>query len=99
VLSLTEQEREQLKSRIGAGSTPQSLVFRARVVLRAADPDCPPEFQFAAELSGNHHTVAVWRDRYFRQGLAGLQDAPRSGRPQRFFVLARVDLVCIAAGE
>lgn len=27
-------------------------------------------------------TVAKWRDRYVRRGVAGLRDAPRSGRPR-----------------
>jgi len=84
ILSLTEEERKPLESLIRAGSTPQAFVFRARVVLRAAAPDCPPNLQIAAELNCNRHTVALWRGRYFRQGLAGLQDAPRPGRPQRF---------------
>jgi transposase len=26
----------------------------------------------------------MWRNRYLLKGLAGLQDAPRSGRPRRF---------------
>ena len=84
VLSLTEEQQTQLESLIRAGSTPQAFVFRARVVLRAAAPDYPPNLQIAAELGCNRHTVALWRDRYLRQGLAGLQDAPRSGRPRRF---------------
>ena len=84
VLSLTEEERKQLESLIRAGSTPQAFAFRVRVVLRAADLDCPPNLQLAAELACNRHTVALWRGRYFRQGLAGLQDAPRPGRPRRF---------------
>lgn len=84
VLSLTEEDRQQLESLIRAGSTPQAFAFRARVVLRAADPDCPPNLQIAAELGCNRRTVAVWRDRYFQHGLAGLQDAPRSGRPRSF---------------
>ena len=29
----------------------------------------------------DYNTVACWRNRYRDQGLAGLQDAPRSGRP------------------
>ena len=99
VLSLTDEERKQLESLIRAGSTPQAFAFRARVVLRAADPDCPPNLQIAAELDCNRHTVAVWRDRYFRQGLAGLQDAPRSGRPLRFSPSAHVDVVSIATSE
>jgi transposase len=39
--------------------------------------------QIAAEFDCSRHTVAMWRDRYLEQGLPGLQDAPRSGRPPR----------------
>jgi hypothetical protein len=84
VVSLTEENRKQLEALLRAGSTPQALAFRVQVVLRAAEPDCPPNLQIAAELQCNRRTVAVWRTRYLREGLAGLQDAPRSGRPRRF---------------
>jgi FixJ family two-component response regulator len=84
VVSLTEDDRKQLDSLLRAGSTPQALAFRVRVVLRAAEPDCPPNLQIAAELDCNRRTVALWRARYMREGLAGLQDAPRSGRPRSF---------------
>ena len=84
VVSLTEEERKHLESLIRAGSTPQAFAFRARVVLRAADPDQPPNLQIAAELECSRHTVARWRGRYLLQGLAGLQDAPRPGRPRSF---------------
>jgi hypothetical protein len=84
VLSLTEEDRKRLEALIRAGSTPQAFAFRVRVVLRVADPDRPPNLQVAAELGCNRHTVAMWRGRYFQQGLAGLQDAPRPGRPRRF---------------
>jgi len=81
---LTDEQRQQLEALVRAGSTPQALAFRARVVLRAAEPDCPPNLQVAAELDCDRHTVAHWRVRYLEQGLAGLQDAPRSGRPRSF---------------
>jgi hypothetical protein len=84
VLLLTEDDRKQLEMLIRAGSTPQAFAFRAQVVLRAADPDTPPNLQIATELGCNRHTVAVWRGRYLQQGLAGLQDAPRPGRPREF---------------
>ena len=83
-VSLTEEDRRQLEALCRAGSTPQALAFRIRVVLRASEPDCPPNLQIAAELGCHRRTVAVWRARYVGQGLAGLQDAPRSGRPRRF---------------
>lgn len=81
---LSEEQREQLEALVRAGSTPQALAFRARLVLRAADPDHPPNLQIAAELACDRHTVAHWRGRYLEHGLAGLQDAPRSGRPRAF---------------
>lgn len=82
-VSLTDEQREALERISRASSTPQSLAFRARIVLRAADPDRPPNLQIAAEFDCSRHTVAMWRDRFLEQGLPGLQDAPRSGRPPR----------------
>lgn len=80
---LSDEQRESLERISRAASTPQSLAFRARIVLRAAEPDQPPNLQIAAEFDCSRHTVAMWRDRYLEQGLPGLQDAPRSGRPPR----------------
>jgi len=59
VILLTEVERKQLEALVRAGSTPQALAFRVRVVLRAADPDCPPNLQIAAELGCNRRTVGM----------------------------------------
>ena len=42
VVLLTEDDHRQLETLLRAGSTPQAFAFRVRVVLRAADPDCPP---------------------------------------------------------
>ena len=50
---LTEEQREQLEALVRARSTPQALAFRARVVLRAAEPDHPPNLQIAAELGSS----------------------------------------------
>src|ERR1039458_6626940 len=83
-VALTDPPRAQLESLVRAGSPPQALVFRCRLIRRAADKDHPTNLQIAAELHCNRHTVAMWRNRYLLKGLAGLQDAPRSGRPRRF---------------
>src|SRR2546428_14188782 len=58
--------------------------MRGRLILRAAAPDQPPNLRVAAEMHGNRPTVGLWRHRYGAYGLAGLQDAPRSGRPRSF---------------
>ena len=83
-VTLPTDERERLESLARAHSTPQALAFRCQLILRAAAPDQPPNLRVAAELHCNRHTVGLWRHRYLEHGLAGLQDAPRSGRPRSF---------------
>jgi transposase len=87
-IQLTDPERAKLEALVRAGSTPQALVFRSRLILRAADEGHLTNLEIAAEFRCDRHTVAVWRSRYLQQGLAGLQDAPRSGRPRSFSPLA-----------
>jgi Winged helix-turn helix len=81
---LSDEARARLESLTRASSTPQALAFRCRLILRAGDPDQPPNLQIAAEVDCDRHTVGQWRKRYLEHGLAGLQDAPRSGRPRSF---------------
>lgn len=81
---LDDAVRDQREGLLRARSTPQALVFRVRIVLRAADDEAPPNLQIAAEFGCSKNTVSLWRRRFAAEGLAGLQDAPRSGRPGRF---------------
>ena len=81
---LSAAQRSQLEALVRARSTPQALVFRCRIVLRAADPAQLSNQQIARELDCNRHTVGLWRERFVVHGLAGLHDAPRSGRPRSF---------------
>ena len=52
-------QRAQLEGLVRAGSTPQALVFRCRLILRAADKDHPTNLQIAAEFHCDRHTVAA----------------------------------------
>ena len=83
-VTLAGDEQSRLESLVRAHSTPQALAFRCQLLLRAAVPDRPSNLQVAKELHCNRHTVGRWRNRYLEQGLSGLQDAPRPGRPRRF---------------
>jgi len=93
-VSLSDAQRAQLEGLVRARSTPQALAFRCRLIVRAAAEDRPSNLQIAAEFRCDRHTVATWRHRYLARGLAGLQGAPRSGRPRSFSPLAtaRCDL-------
>ena len=81
---LSDEVRRQLQILTGASSTPQALVFRCRIILGAAVTDPPTNQQLAEQLDCDRHTVGQWRERFVAQGFAGLQDAPRSGRPRSF---------------
>ncbi|HBD99656.1 MAG TPA: hypothetical protein DC060_15850 [Gemmatimonadetes bacterium] len=84
IVSLSDLQSEELESLLRAGSTPQALAFRVRIVLRAGETDEPSNVRIAGELGCARNTVAKWRERYVDDGLLGLQDAPRSGRPPVF---------------
>jgi transposase len=54
--------------------------LRARIVLAAADGE--ETSAISRRLGVSRPTVIQWRDRYAAEGLSGLNDAPRSGRPK-----------------
>jgi Winged helix-turn helix len=83
-IALTPESRDRLQALTRAHSTPQALVFRCRLILRLASPDQPSNGQVANEFGCSRNTVILWRTRFLQQGLAGLQDAPRPGRPRSF---------------
>jgi len=76
--------QSHLESIVRAHSTPQALVLRCQLILRTAAPARPSHLQVAQALHWNRHTGGRWRSRSRAQGLSGLQDAPRPGRPRRF---------------
>ncbi len=57
-VSLTDEQREPLERIARAASTPQWLAFRARIALRAAEPDRTQDLQIAAEFDCSRHTVS-----------------------------------------
>ena len=98
-ISLAPEGREKLESLLRAGSTPQVLAKRIQIVLRAAKPDDPSNVQISGELGCNRHTVSLWRNRYAEQGLPGLQDAPRSGRPPVFSPRCHLHVISVASSD
>ncbi len=83
-VTLAGDEQSRLASIVRAHSTPQALAFRCQLILRAAVPERPSNLQVAKERNCDRHTVGRWRSRSRAQGLSGLHDAPRPGRPRRF---------------
>ena len=96
-ISLTQNARTDLEALARAHSTPQSLALRARIVLKAAQLDRPTNLKIGHELGCSNLTVSKWRRRYLELGLAGLQDARRSGRPRAIAPPTRVQVISVAS--
>jgi transposase len=79
---LTAEERVTLEGWVRSGTTEQRLVERSRVVLLAAAG--MGSRAIARELGCARGVVSKWRLRFARERLAGLADAPRSGKPRTY---------------
>jgi len=81
-LQLRPADRDTLESMVRKRTLAQRLAFRARIVLCCADG--LPHRQIKRRLNTSVDTVLRWRKRYEQQGIDGLQDRPRPGRPLTF---------------
>ncbi len=79
-VTTTTRHREQLEALARSIGDSSALRTRARIVLLAADGW--RNVEIAAELGVSIANVATWRSRYARNGVTGLHDKPRSGRPR-----------------
>jgi transposase len=78
-ISLDATMKAALDQLMRSPSTPQGVVQRSRIVLAAAAGKSNQ--QIAGDLHLPEVTVGKWRRSFAQQGLPGLEDAPRSGRP------------------
>src|ERR1700726_1316086 len=80
-VQLTAETRITLDKLVHSSSTPQSLALRSRIVLSAAGGS--NNQQIAAALKIPPITVGKWRRSFAMDGVEGLRDSPRSGRPPK----------------
>lgn len=78
-VELTAGQREKLEGWVRSGKTEQRLARRARIVLAAAEGRATTEI--AKEMGLWPYQVSKWRARFSKEGLEGLFDRPRSGKP------------------
>jgi transposase len=80
-LVLSDTERAELEAMARSRTLAAGLVERARVILAIAAGE--PYADLAVRLDVSTTTLTRWRKRFDRQRVAGLHDAPRSGRGDR----------------
>ena len=79
-LTLRDGNREELSRLVRSSTVKAALAQRARIVLLAAAGEA--NVAIAEKVGVSRPTVIDWRNRYAADGLAGLEDDPRSGRPR-----------------
>jgi transposase len=88
---MTVKRYRKLRQIIAAGTSPQRLVLRARIVLAAAEGK--RNAAIARDLGCSAGTVRTWRGRFAADGIPGLFDQPRCGRPETHGPSARLAIV------
>src|SRR5260370_24624094 len=82
IREMTGEEHEQIKRLSHSRTAPARQVERARIVQLASQGHLVPAI--AAHLQIGQDVVRVWLKRFNAEGLAGLADRPRAGRPATY---------------
>ena len=78
-ITLSQNERTQLEQLASAPKTQRRYADRARMILKIAKGES--NLEVATALDVRPATVSKWRQRFDREGLEGLHDDFRPGRP------------------
>lgn len=79
---LSPEERAVLEQRAASRTVSHAAVVRARIVLLAAEG--VQNVEIARRVGVCVDVASKWRKRFSQEGLGGLRDRARSGRPRRF---------------
>lgn len=80
-LTLSSSQRQSLHAIVRSGTVEARLARRARTILLLSDGLSVRTT--AKQVGLAPRMVQHWKGRFIERGLAGLQDAPRPGRPKR----------------
>ncbi len=97
VIVLGKRRRKRLERIVARASAPQHLVLRAKIVLAAWRHET--NAKIARDLGGCVDTVRTWRRRFRREGIPGLFDRPRSGRPPVYGIEDQLLIVATVTQE
>ncbi len=95
IRALTAEEQRVVQSLVRSRTAPYRLVERAKIIEQAGQGRSIAHIAESMQL--NEKTVRKWFKRFVEQGLAGLEDAPRSGAPSRYTVENQALILEIAA--
>ena len=90
-IKIAKEDKEVLLRWASSRTLPKQSVDRAKMILESEAGT--PVNQIAQALHTYPNKVIYWRQRYVENGIAGLHDTPRSGRPPKYGARFRTDLL------
>ncbi|MFZ2447572.1 MAG: IS630 family transposase [Syntrophobacteraceae bacterium] len=82
ILNCTEQDREALEQMVRSRTEEVRMVERAKIILKCLEGE--RVHRIAKDLHVRPNTVIEWRRRFEKDGIKGLKDRPRSGKPATY---------------
>ncbi len=96
-IKLNDSQRQELEKLLAKGELPVRIFKRATGLLALNRGET---LEAVAKLVGvTNDTVRAWRKRYQAEGIAGLSDKPRSGRPIEIDGQQRAQITALACSE
>ncbi|MFF3672332.1 IS630 family transposase [Microtetraspora malaysiensis] len=93
-ITLSAAERRRLKQLAYSHTAPYQQVIRVRIVLDAAHGYSNAKISRRRKVTVD--TVRLWRGRFAGEGMKGLADRPRSGRPPKFTPVQIAEIKALA---
>jgi len=84
-IEITSEDLKILTKQATSRTEPLQVVERAKIILHCRSGK--PVMEIAAALGTYPNKIIEWRNRYINEGLKGLLDKPRSGKPAIYFDL------------
>lgn len=81
-ITLSGEQKEVLENWIRKGKTEKRIADRARMILLSAAGEARENI--AERIGVTPAVVTKWRKRFVEQGIEGLSDIPRPGKPARY---------------
>lgn len=81
-IQLTDHERSDLEQIVNKRTSPQQMVLRSKIILLTAQGHAVDDIMNKLETS--KLTISKWKKRYIEDGLAGLMDKARPGKPVKY---------------
>ena len=88
---LPDKDRDLLEKIQRGQKTEKRLAFRASIILACSSGKMVRDI--ASDLHTRPNTVIQWRDRYLKNGIKGLYDGTRTGKPRKYPADLKVRIV------